>query len=142
MWTLAEKEKKWTGTMSDLLDIVGPGTGIKAPKKLSDELRRLRPALQTAGSTSPFNSARRSTDRSRSSSRNDTSDAGCQRHEIGRTGGNFVNSRVCSLRHSCHPVSHLQAEPDSRPGQGSRSRRMPASERWPVERVALAPSKL
>ena len=49
VWPLAEKEKKWTGTMSDLLDIVGPGAGIKAPKKLSDELRRLRPALQTVG---------------------------------------------------------------------------------------------
>ena len=49
VWALAEKKKKWTGTMSDLLDIVGPAAGIKAPKKLSDELRRLRPALQTVG---------------------------------------------------------------------------------------------
>ena len=46
---LAEKKRKWTGTMSDLLDIVGPAAGIKAAKKLSDELRRLRPALQSVG---------------------------------------------------------------------------------------------
>jgi hypothetical protein len=47
VWALAEKKKKWAGTMSDLLDIVGPAAGIKAPKKLSDELRRLIPALET-----------------------------------------------------------------------------------------------
>jgi hypothetical protein len=49
VWALAEKKKKWTGIMADLLEIIGPAAGIKAPKKLSDELRRLRPALQTVG---------------------------------------------------------------------------------------------
>ena len=49
VWVLAEKEKKWTGNMTNLLDIVGPPAGLKSPKKLSDELRRLRPALQTIG---------------------------------------------------------------------------------------------
>jgi hypothetical protein len=49
VWTLAETKKKWVGVMSDLLDIVGPAAGIKSPKKLSDELRRLIPALETVG---------------------------------------------------------------------------------------------
>ena len=35
--------------MEDLLDIVGPATGIKSSKKLSDELRRLMPSLRTVG---------------------------------------------------------------------------------------------
>jgi hypothetical protein len=47
---LMDKRKRaWTGVMEDLLDIVGPTTGIKSTKKLSDELRRLMPALRTVG---------------------------------------------------------------------------------------------
>jgi hypothetical protein len=46
---LLAKRKAWTGTMDDLLDIVGPVTGIKATKKLSDELRRLAPMLRSVG---------------------------------------------------------------------------------------------
>ena len=40
---------KWAGTMEDLLDAVGPTAGIKSTKKLSNELRRLIPALRTVG---------------------------------------------------------------------------------------------
>jgi hypothetical protein len=39
----------FSGTMEDLLDIVGPTTGLKSTKKLSDELRRLIPPLRTVG---------------------------------------------------------------------------------------------
>jgi hypothetical protein len=42
-------EKTFAGTMEDLLDIVGPTTGIRSTKKLSDELRRLIPSLKTVG---------------------------------------------------------------------------------------------
>jgi hypothetical protein len=43
-------EKGWfAGTMQNLLDIVGPVTGIKSTKKLSNELRRLEVPLQTVG---------------------------------------------------------------------------------------------
>jgi hypothetical protein len=35
--------------MEDLLDAVGPTAGIKSTKKLSNELRRLIPALRTVG---------------------------------------------------------------------------------------------
>jgi hypothetical protein len=45
----AVAKKKFAGTMEDLLDIVGPTTGIRSTKKLSDELRRLTPALRTVG---------------------------------------------------------------------------------------------
>jgi hypothetical protein len=45
----AVAKKKFTGTMEDLLNIVGPTTGIRSTKKLSDELRRLMPSLQTVG---------------------------------------------------------------------------------------------
>jgi hypothetical protein len=41
--------KKWTGTMESLLDVVGPTTGIKSTKKLSDDLRRLAPMLRSTG---------------------------------------------------------------------------------------------
>jgi hypothetical protein len=46
---LLAKEKKWVGIMEVLLDIVGPTTGIKSTKKLSDDLRRLAPMLRTVG---------------------------------------------------------------------------------------------
>jgi hypothetical protein len=42
-------KKNWAGTMEDLLDVVGPSAGIKSTKKLSNELRRLIPALETVG---------------------------------------------------------------------------------------------
>jgi hypothetical protein len=42
-------KKKFVGIMEDLLDIVGPAAGIKSTKKLSNELRRLRPSLRTVG---------------------------------------------------------------------------------------------
>jgi hypothetical protein len=42
-------KKKFIGIMEDLLDIVGPSTGIKSTKKLSDELRRLATPLRTVG---------------------------------------------------------------------------------------------
>jgi hypothetical protein len=42
-------KKKFTGDMEDLLEAVGPTTGIGSTKKLSDELRRLMPALRTVG---------------------------------------------------------------------------------------------
>jgi len=45
----AVAKKKFAGTMEDLLDIVGPTTGIRSTKKLSDELRRLIPSLRTVG---------------------------------------------------------------------------------------------
>jgi hypothetical protein len=45
----AVAKESFAGTMEDLLDIVGPTTGIRSTKKLSDELRRLIPALQTVG---------------------------------------------------------------------------------------------
>jgi hypothetical protein len=41
--------KTWAGTMEDLLDVVGPAAGIRSTKKLSNELRRLIPALRTVG---------------------------------------------------------------------------------------------
>jgi hypothetical protein len=42
-------KRNWAGTMEDLLDAVGPTAGIKSTKKLSNELRRLIPALRTVG---------------------------------------------------------------------------------------------
>jgi hypothetical protein len=39
----------WRGIMEELLDIVGPTTGIKSTKKLSDDLRRLATPLRTVG---------------------------------------------------------------------------------------------
>ena len=42
-------KKPWTGIMEDLLDIVGPTTGIKSTKKLSDELWRIASPLRTVG---------------------------------------------------------------------------------------------
>jgi len=41
--------KPFVGTMTDLLDLVAPTTGIKSTKKLSDELRRLAAPLRTVG---------------------------------------------------------------------------------------------
>ena len=41
--------RTWAGTMEDLLDIVDPTAGIKSTKKLSNELRRLTPALRSVG---------------------------------------------------------------------------------------------
>jgi hypothetical protein len=35
--------------MEGLLDVVGPSAGIKSTKKLSNELRRLIPALKSVG---------------------------------------------------------------------------------------------
>ena len=46
---LVEGKKKWVGIMEDLLDILGPTTGIKSTRKLSDDLRRLAPMLRTVG---------------------------------------------------------------------------------------------
>jgi hypothetical protein len=46
---LVIKVRPWAGIMEDLLDVVGPTTGIKSSKKLSDELRRLMPSLRTVG---------------------------------------------------------------------------------------------
>jgi hypothetical protein len=40
-------KKAFAGDMEDLLNFVGAATGIKSTKKLSDELRRLMPALRT-----------------------------------------------------------------------------------------------
>jgi hypothetical protein len=42
-------KKKFTGNMEDLLKEVGPSTKIKSTRKLSDELRRLIPALKSVG---------------------------------------------------------------------------------------------
>jgi len=42
-------KSEFVGDMEDLLDIVGPTTGIRSTKKLSDELRRLIPSLRTVG---------------------------------------------------------------------------------------------
>jgi hypothetical protein len=41
--------KKFTGTMSNLLDRIGPSTAIKSTKKLADELRRLAAPLRSVG---------------------------------------------------------------------------------------------
>jgi hypothetical protein len=46
---LLAKRGKWAGIMENLLDIVGPTTGIKSTKKLSDDLRRLAPMLRSTG---------------------------------------------------------------------------------------------
>ena len=46
---LMATRKVWTGITQELLAIVGPATGIKAPRKLSDELRRLATPLRTVG---------------------------------------------------------------------------------------------
>ena len=46
---LPVKRTVWTGTVDDLLDIVGPTTKIKSTKKLSDDLRRLAPMLRSIG---------------------------------------------------------------------------------------------
>ena len=46
---LVKNEKPWVGIMENLLDILGPTTGIKSTKKLSDDLRRLAPMLRTVG---------------------------------------------------------------------------------------------
>ena len=46
---LLVKRTVWTGTVDDLLDIVGPTTKIKSTKKLSDDLRRLAPMLRSIG---------------------------------------------------------------------------------------------
>jgi hypothetical protein len=43
---LLGRRKRWTGIMEDLLDVVGPTSGIKSTKKLSDDLRRLAPMLR------------------------------------------------------------------------------------------------
>ena len=40
-------KKAFAGDMEDLLNFVGAATGIKSTKKLSDEFRRLMPALRT-----------------------------------------------------------------------------------------------
>jgi hypothetical protein len=45
---------KFVGIMEDLLNIVGPTTGIKSTKKLSDELRRLAAPLRTVGVSITF----------------------------------------------------------------------------------------
>ena len=42
-------EESFAGDMEDLLNVVADATGIKSTKKLSDELRRLMPALRTVG---------------------------------------------------------------------------------------------
>jgi hypothetical protein len=47
--TLLARRKRWMGIMEALLDIVGPVTGIRSTKKLSDDLRRLAPMLRTVG---------------------------------------------------------------------------------------------
>jgi hypothetical protein len=47
--SLLAAKGKWAGTMEDLLDAVGPTAGLKSTKKLSNELRRLIPALRTVG---------------------------------------------------------------------------------------------
>jgi hypothetical protein len=65
------------------------------------------PAAQAApcklsGFASPFNSARRSTDRSQSSLKNDTSDAGGDWHKVGPIGG-FAVLRVRVIRVTRHP---------------------------------------
>jgi hypothetical protein len=41
--------KEFVGIMEDLLDVVGPATGIKSTRKLSDDLRRLAAPLRTVG---------------------------------------------------------------------------------------------
>ena len=46
---LLARRKKWEGQMQNLLDIVGPTTGVKSTRKLSDDLRRLAPMLRTVG---------------------------------------------------------------------------------------------
>src|SRR5262249_35732001 len=46
---LVKERKVWRGIMEELLDIVGPTTGIKSTKKLSDDLRRLATSLRTVG---------------------------------------------------------------------------------------------
>jgi len=46
---LLARRKKWAGQMQELLDIVGPTTGVKSTRKLSDDLRRLAPMLRTVG---------------------------------------------------------------------------------------------
>ena len=83
VWSLAEKKKKWTGTMSDLLDIVGPGAGIKAPKSFPMSWE-LRPALQTVRVRITFQQRTAEHRPFTIESRNDTSDAGCERHEVGQ----------------------------------------------------------
>jgi hypothetical protein len=40
---------EWTGTASELLDVLGPTTKITNSKVLSDELRRLAPMPRTVG---------------------------------------------------------------------------------------------
>ena len=46
---LLTKQAEWTGTMDDLLDLVGPAAGIRSTKRLSDDLRRLAPMLRSTG---------------------------------------------------------------------------------------------
>jgi hypothetical protein len=46
---LMTKRKLWTGITEELLDIVGPTTGIKSTRKLADDLRRLAAPLRTVG---------------------------------------------------------------------------------------------
>jgi hypothetical protein len=46
---LLTERGRWTGIMENLLNIIGPATGIKSTKKLSDDLRRLAPMLRSTG---------------------------------------------------------------------------------------------
>jgi hypothetical protein len=51
-------EQPFAGSMEDLLDVVGPVSGIRSTRKLSDELRRLAPALRSVGVVVTFEQRR------------------------------------------------------------------------------------
>jgi hypothetical protein len=73
--------KRWSGIMEQLLDIVGPTTGIKSTKKLSDDLRRLAPMLRTVGVDITYEQ-RTAEQRGLRIEQNDTNDATSQKTDF------------------------------------------------------------